>query len=398
MRPPLRKIILLALLVTILAAVSLAIIRYNRTDAFVYVCGLWGIACLVAMRWLDGVLKIAAWNIAIVAIIIGVVEAWLAGWISKGDPNLVNFSLEPHFIVADPILGYRPSKNGEAIAKKVYGDETLYEVRYTINAWGQRAGPESSATASNSALLFGGSFTFGEGVHDHETLPWRFDERTGENTRAINLGLFGYGPHQMLAMLENQLEAEAVEGTQPVAAIYHCIPNHVARSAGAVFWDTSGPHYVLDFDGSLKHDGPFRGFVAGNMLRILSRSQIAKKILRPSNSAFSEENVKRLAAIVESSQNILRERYGIDLLVLLWYNEPENLSRQIVEHLGARDVEVLRVDAIIPDINGNDEKYLIAPPIEGHPNGVTNDLLAAGLVEHLGLAPADSEGAGEKPK
>ena len=71
-----------------------------------------------------------------------------------------------------------------------------------------------------------------------------------------NLAFNGYGPHQMLAILENGLEREVVH-CKPDIDIYQGIVHHVARVNGIVKWDSHGPRYVLNDDGDLYQDGHF---------------------------------------------------------------------------------------------------------------------------------------------
>jgi hypothetical protein len=73
----------------------------------------------------------------------------------------------------------------------------IYDVTYTIDADGLRiaAGLDENPHDNRCMLFFGCSFTFGEGVDDHEAMP--YVAGTLANLRAYNFGFPGYGPHQM---------------------------------------------------------------------------------------------------------------------------------------------------------------------------------------------------------
>ena len=116
------------------------------------------------------------------------------------------------------------------LCRKFLDDEPIFDVVYTTNEAGLRASPPS-AEARESILFFGGSFTFGTGVNDDETMPHRGGVATKGKYRVFNFGYAGYGPHQMLAAIEGGLVDEIVI-EPPKYVIYQAIPHHVERAAG----------------------------------------------------------------------------------------------------------------------------------------------------------------------
>ncbi len=153
-------------------------------------------------------------------------------------------------------LGYAPYPNRVVEAWKIVGSDRIYDVTYTIDSHGLRKTPgiTASAAARSAFLFFGGSFTFGEGLNDDETLPYQFAKELRFTHPVVNFGFSGYGPHQMLRSIELGILNEVVSG--PVqAAVYVALPGHVDRAAGKVWWDPVGPKYELDFAG----DGAVRG-------------------------------------------------------------------------------------------------------------------------------------------
>ena len=116
----------------------------------------------------------------------------------------------------------------------VFENKLLYQVKYTIDDHGLRIASPSVNTEkrqSNCLLFFGDSFTFGEGVKDDETMPYRVSEKTKRRYHAYNFAFLGYGPHQMLAQLQEGLVDAAIE-CKPAVAIYQALPDHVSRAAG----------------------------------------------------------------------------------------------------------------------------------------------------------------------
>ncbi len=84
-------------------------------------------------------------------------------------------------------FGYAPNKNNKVTVSKYFKDKLIYEVTYNIDGNGLRESqdPISSNFPDGCVLFFGGSFTFGEGVNDNETLPFHVGEKTRENERKI---------------------------------------------------------------------------------------------------------------------------------------------------------------------------------------------------------------------
>ncbi|OQY36439.1 MAG: hypothetical protein B6243_03195 [Anaerolineaceae bacterium 4572_5.2] len=116
-----------------------------------------------------------------------------------------------NFFQDDDLLGYIPVPNTRVNSIKKLGDDLIYDVEYSIDQYSRRevpglefrvSGSETSNTKPETRnqfiLFFGGSFIFGEGLNDDETLPAHVG-RLAPRYRPYNYGLSGYGPQQMLA-------------------------------------------------------------------------------------------------------------------------------------------------------------------------------------------------------
>ncbi len=147
------------------------------------------------------------------------------------------------YFQADPDLGYAPAAGVRVRASRRHEGETIYDVRYSIDEHGLRVTP-GSRREGRAVLFFGGSFTFGEGVDDEDALPARFASWMGGDTRIVNAGFHGYGPHQMLRALEtHRLDPLVPDGVEQV--VYQGIDGHVMRVAGRAIWDLTGPRYEV---------------------------------------------------------------------------------------------------------------------------------------------------------
>jgi hypothetical protein len=117
-----------------------------------------------------------------------------------------------HVTNPDPVLGYVAPASTKRIARKVNGrtGEVIYEHQVTIGENGLRTTLPFNRLSKEAILFFGGSFTYGEGVGDDETLPAQVGKITKGRYRVYNFGLHGYGPQHMLAAVEHGLVGREV--------------------------------------------------------------------------------------------------------------------------------------------------------------------------------------------
>ena len=373
----------ISLLVALLVFTTSMIVVYCKSNPFIYLNAAIAIFCLLSIYWLRGKWRPIAWNLAIVFLCLMGFEAYLAGWILPSMAGPDTEKTPGNLNRQDPILGYALKNDLHIHKRKTYMNEEIFDVHYTIDSHGRRMHQDIPIENSPPVLFFGGSFTFGTGLEDHETLPWQFQESTGQRIQAINFGNPGYGAHQMLAILENHLEREVVSGKKPIAAVYTCISGHVKRAAGQAFWDPTGPHYVVNQDGFCSYTGRFRNARQESIHRFLCKSMIYKRALI-AKKHYSVYDHHRFLSIVESARRILRERYQIDLTVILWDTSIDGAAAKIQRQLDAANLDTILVDSALPDYTSDPGRYKLHPEDE-HPNALANRILAAALAEHLNL-------------
>jgi len=363
---------------------SIAIAYYQRNDAFVYIDLLWLTACVLVLWRATSTLRLWALYAGTAFLTLAVYEAFLGGWFSAPTAQFVNFELsDPTYFQLHPLLGVVPKRDVQVRATKTSADTRIYDVRYTIDANGLRIGPPTGAEATPAVLFFGCSFTFGEGVDDDETLPYQFGERAGGRFQSLNFGFHGYGPHQMLAMLEHAMERDALGGHRAAHAVYQAlVVDHVERCAGHAWWDTSGPRYVLDPQGHPVRAGPFHSVVVSRFMTILARSNIARRWLSTKRPVTADE-ADLFVGIVETSARLFHERHHGTFHVLLWGDESP-AAAAIAGKLAATGLDVISIDTILPDLRTDGNKYQIA--LDGHPSPLAYEKIAAYLVQHLGDA------------
>lgn len=103
-------------------------------------------------------------------------------------------------------LPQRPANShGAVIHRELRYEKELFDARYTFNEKNRRIMPENDANPKADLMIFGCSYSFGHGLNDEETWPWLLAKDLGPAWRVENYAFNGFGPQQMLAMLEEKM-------------------------------------------------------------------------------------------------------------------------------------------------------------------------------------------------
>jgi hypothetical protein len=283
----------------------------------------------------------------------------------------------------DDILGSSPVPRTQGRSRKLEAGSVLYDVIYTIDGHGLRVSPPvSAAGARQCALFFGGSFTFGEGLKDDETLPFQVGLQSGGSVATYNFGFHGYGPHQMLSALEHGLVSRAVT-CQPTVAVYQAMAHHVARAAGKVTFTRHAPRYELGEDGRVVRrghfddDDPVPSQLESRLQFHLGKAATVRW-LQAREGGLSKEDIRLTLAITDASRTRLRALYpGIQFHVLLWLNWDYDVDvfEELARGFQAMGVPVHRVDLILPGYSVSSPEYVLSRA-DRHPNSLANRILA----------------------
>jgi hypothetical protein len=300
------------------------------------------------------------------------------------------------------ILGYAPLKGQRFTEATHFKGSLLYDIGYTIDEQGLRisspAGSQSNLQTP-CILFFGDSFTFGEGVRDEDTLPYRVSIKSDHAYRAYNFGFLGYGPHQMLAQVQHGLVRDAIDCV-PEYAIYQALPSHVSRAAGLEAWDQAGPKYKLGKDRTIIPAGHFNDEVRPGVLAALRRwhphlpypvrhglekSALYRGLLYIRRS-INDDDIDRFVGIVDLSRQYLTAHYpGIEFHVIFWdfSHQTDPIEIKIIQALKAAGIQPHFLSTIIPDYSSHRERYILHSA-DGHPNKLTHDLIAEYILTQIG--------------
>ena len=126
----------------------------------------------------------------------------------------------------DPKIGTRHVPNSTALHST-----REFTVVYSIDAVGARRVPAATANRPIVEVL-GDSFTFGNGVEDHESYAARLQHRLGPTVAVRNRGVMGWGTTQCMLALRDDL----ARGDPIRLAVYGWLPFHNQRNYRSQAW------------------------------------------------------------------------------------------------------------------------------------------------------------------
>jgi len=283
----------------------------------------------------------------------------------------------PHLTQSE-ILGSVPLPNTTTNLIIDIRGKPLNNKSYTIDEYGRRFIEEKPGRPH--LIFFGGSFVFGYGLHDNETLPYFLSEYTDYSV--YNYAFSGYGTQQMLAHLERGDFCDEISVKEGYA-IYVFIDHHIRRLIGDMrlvnMWAGTYPYYYLDGD-EVRRDGSFSTGREGltNFYRLLWTSNFLRLIgfnLPPESS----DNTYFAFKVIEKSRDIYESKFNGTFYVLIHpvSNEYWDID-YLKELLEESNIDVLEYPIVYS------EEYEIE---DGHPNAKFNRILAQLIAEDLNKLP-----------
>lgn len=289
---------------------------------------------------------------------------------------------KPEFQHPDELLGYSGIPDSVTHALKMKGEKTIYDVSYSLDEFGRRVTPPGNSKPNTRyAMFFGGSFTFGEGLNDDETLSYQLAEYSGKIT-PYNYGHPGYGPQHVLTQLQDSDIREQIPEENGIL-IYPLISTHVQRAIGSMIvyssWGYNMPYYYLDADGSLQRDG---NFTTGRPLRsmfysLAGKSQLFKYLGLDLPVSPGKADFRLTAAIIGAAKTAYQENFGNDnFYVLIWPGA--TTGKQLIPYLEEQGIRYLDYSS---SINFAEEKYQIQG--DGHPSASAQQAVAQLIAEDI---------------
>lgn len=196
------------------------------------------------------------WGLAVVLNLGAALAAALAfgAWQRSQVPQIPTDVRERFYELADDV-GFIPRAKTRMARSEVEQRAFDRDVIYSTGPDHFRVTPDAAATADRCVLVFGDSFSFGDGVADDETYAAQIVKQSEGRVAAQNFAVSGWGPHQFLAGLQSGRFQRSVR-CKPTDAVFLMIPSLIWRTAGVTNpWDTNGPRYRVGADGRPTRDG-----------------------------------------------------------------------------------------------------------------------------------------------
>ncbi len=300
-------------------------------------------------------------------------KAMGAGIVRVTDPR--------EWLVPDAVLGYRPRANTKVDVRETFDGKPVFHHTYTILADQTRA-TIAAPPGADTYVFLGDSFMFGEGLADDETVPSQFARFAGSRVRAVNFAASGYAPNHLVRAVEAGL-LDSYKSPNLMAMVTWVIPDHLARVTGDGGWLGSSPRYVLE-NGVPRFTGTFDDYrwhhpIEG--LRYLLGRQFAF-VNAIGQQQRQQEQADLFVALVVRLQALVRERYGVPLLVVYSWPDQSTDDALLVSlpgKLRAAGVKLMRVNDVT---TGHDVSKLLIPH-DGHPTAFQDGLIAAELKRLL---------------
>lgn len=162
----------------------------------------------------------------------------------------------PQRLALDPDIGW-VNKPGQYLLGSS-GKET--KIPATILPDSSRLTAEPTKKTERTVLFYGGSLTFGDGVSDNYSFPYKVGEKLPD-TQVLNYGTSAYGTHQSYLLMKRTLSSEKKSSL----VIYGFIKHHEIRNLGTIGWrrflalssnkiTPPFPYSTLDDEGKLKEE------------------------------------------------------------------------------------------------------------------------------------------------
>ena len=364
------------------------VIFKSTEQPFFWVLLLWTMSSFLGVPALSGSWTRAIQiNFAAVLLVLTGYEGYLIKRETAADPTRTQGDYTVDYFGADKLLGYGPAKSRVVTAQKYHGDTLIYSVRYTIDDRGLRVSPPSKAPLLGCVLFFGGSVTFGEGVEDDEALPSQVGLLTNQRYRVYNFAFHGYGPHQMLAVLESGRVDKFIR-CRPSHVVYQAIIPHVERAAGLAIWDKQGPRYVRKNGGGVELAGRFDDAEVNPPWRLWLGRWLTYDTLLGRRRAANDAEIQLYAEIVDAARLFVEQRFhDAEFHVLIWDDDGLASHDRVMEALEARDLQLHHISDVLPGYPQNKARFELSA-YDHHPNAAAHAMIARYIVQHiLGYQP-----------
>ncbi len=286
----------------------------------------------------------------------------------------------------DEELGYKPPPTTLVRAHRKINGNVIYDTEYSFSSDSLR-NTKSNKQSQCAFIFFGGSRIFGEGLPDIQTLPYQFSRKLNYNYNVANYAFHGYGPHQMLRVLETG--SPDLSNSNSGVIFYLLAFDDSERISGSLEHLRRGPKYILK-EGKLKYVGDLTGIggifnsrydFKNSVISLLRHSQLVNSLFMINigeNTAKLDYHDELLLSIINKSKKIAREKYNRRFVVIL--KNGKNAGNNMLIKLADNNINYIEIPRLLSQDWG--EQYFLHDGINF--NEKMNDELATGLANRYG--------------
>lgn len=285
--------------------------------------------------------------------------------------------------VRQPIMGWGPEKAGtyHSVMRDTSDNSIIYETDYTFDSNLLRH--TVSAETGPTVVFFGDSFTFGDGIHNDETLPQDFADLTGRKLRVLNLALTGYSPQQFLREMETGRFDEVI-GPNPKLFVFLTAPWHAERTSCKAYWTAHAPLYALE-NGRPVFKGDCNEGAGLYWREWLNNSALYRYFAEPWRHRVSHKDVELYVSELEAAVKLAKEKYDAPTIIPYLTQPASYLAgtgftdESIMQRL--RDAGAIVIDSSLRNEAAAGQQISIR--IDSHPTPLANRLRAAQIKDAI---------------
>lgn len=281
----------------------------------------------------------------------------------------------PTQFIDDPNLGRRNRPSAEVRHIQRTDKTLIFDSIYSFDEYGRRyAEIKNPEQRKKFLILYGCSYTYGEGLNDNQTLNYFLSKKLPD-FYPYNYGIGGSGTNSMLALIQENGFHQQISQKEGFF-IYVYIDSHIDRAAGllpSLRWNKDTPNFDLDGANHLVRNGTlasahpirltFYNFI-DQILVFLGR----RKIIFPN---IGTKETEYTCQLIEESKNEFLKQYPTSQFFT--YIHPHSGMNAGVELcLKRKNIPILYSKPLPSDT------FILG---DGHPNEKANDLITDELTE-----------------
>lgn len=244
----------------------------------------------------------------------------------------------------------------------------------------------ANKNSDQNIILYGGSYVFGLGLNDEDTLGANLQAKV-KNVNVYNLAIAGWGAHQLLRLLELERLKPSLANNQGGWVVYGLIQDHIDRMlhhpriVTYMPANPDSPYYQVR-DKEILYQGTFReNFpLYTSFLEAINRTSMGNKLLFASRWLKPLEEQKMICRLVQKSAKILREQLNYKLVI--FYYPTETIDPSIDQCL-RQYATVFDYSDQLKDLR--QQNKLTIGSHDSHPSALANKRLAELLKRDLDL-------------